>query len=58
LVWETGVPYRTEEGAFAGYIGACLDITERKQAEADLRERRRVFQQIADTLPDPPYLSV
>jgi diguanylate cyclase (GGDEF)-like protein/PAS domain S-box-containing protein len=35
-VLETGVP-RLVDGVFDGYIGSCFDITERKQAEEQLR---------------------
>ncbi|MCC6134196.1 MAG: PAS domain-containing protein [Candidatus Contendobacter sp.] len=34
-LYDQGHPRSTEEG-FAGYIGACLDITERKRADAAL----------------------
>jgi PAS domain S-box-containing protein len=42
-VLDHGAPRFDGEGRFAGYIGACLDITERKEAEATLGdfERRR-----------------
>jgi len=32
---DKGVPRYTPEGKFAGYIGSCLDITERKLAEQE-----------------------
>nr|WP_228035498.1 PAS domain-containing sensor histidine kinase [Oculatella sp. LEGE 06141] len=32
---ETGAPRFLPDGQFAGYIGSCLDITERKLAEED-----------------------
>src|ERR1700758_1612300 len=32
-VFDMGVPRYTQEGAFAGYIGSCIDITERMRAE-------------------------
>ena len=35
-VTDIGVPRFDEVGAFAGYIGSCLDITELKQAEETL----------------------
>jgi PAS domain S-box-containing protein len=37
-VLDNGVPRYTPEGKFAGYIGSCMDITERRRAEAALRE--------------------
>lgn len=35
---DTGVPRTDAEGRFAGYIGSCVDITDRKQNEEQLRE--------------------
>jgi PAS domain S-box-containing protein len=32
-VLDNGIPLREPAGKFAGYIGSCVDITERKQAE-------------------------
>ena len=34
-VVDVGVPRLTSEGTFAGYIGSCLDITERRKAEQE-----------------------
>jgi PAS domain S-box-containing protein len=36
-ILDHGSPRYTPEGIFAGYIGSCVDITERKLAEAELR---------------------
>jgi PAS domain S-box-containing protein len=33
---DTGVPRFNRDGSFAGYIGSCLDVTERKRAEEEL----------------------
>lgn len=35
-ILDTGVPRFTPDGRFAGYIGSCLDITDRKMAEETL----------------------
>jgi PAS domain S-box-containing protein len=35
---DSGVPRFASDGGFAGYIGSCIDITERQRAEAELRE--------------------
>jgi PAS domain S-box-containing protein len=43
-ILDTGVPRLQSDGTFEGYIGSCLDITDQKQAEEDLRaahERQR-----------------
>jgi PAS domain S-box-containing protein len=47
---DRGTPRYTPEGVFAGYIGSCVDITERKEAEAELLhavEQRDQFLAIA-----------
>jgi diguanylate cyclase (GGDEF)-like protein/PAS domain S-box-containing protein len=36
---DTGRPIYDQSGEFAGYIGSCLDITDRRNTEAQLRER-------------------
>ena len=37
----TGVPRFGPDGDFAGYIGSCLDITDRKQTELELQVQRQ-----------------
>ncbi|WP_421657992.1 PAS domain S-box protein [Leptothermofonsia sp. ETS-13] len=46
-ILDNGKPRFTPEGSFAGYIGCCIDITERKQAEA---EQARVEEEIRKAL--------
>jgi light-regulated signal transduction histidine kinase (bacteriophytochrome) len=41
-----GVPRFTPDGAFQGYIGSCIDITERRLAQAELE--RRVTERTAE----------
>jgi PAS domain S-box-containing protein len=36
-IMESGVARYTPQGAFSGYIGSCIDITERKRSEDELR---------------------
>src|SRR5262245_25728195 len=38
-VLDTGMPLLASDGSLAGYIGSCVDITERKQAEESLRRK-------------------
>jgi PAS domain S-box-containing protein len=38
-VLDTGAPRFETDGSFEGYIGSCIDITDRKHAEEALRER-------------------
>ncbi len=37
-VLDRGAPRFAPDGEFAGYIGSCIDITERKQAEEEVRK--------------------
>ena len=36
-VLDHGAPRYTPDGRFAGYIGSCIDITDRRKAEEDLK---------------------
>jgi PAS domain S-box-containing protein len=59
---DTGVPRYGSDGAFHGYVGGCVDITARKEAEDLLRdlshrlmaaqdgERRRIARELHDHL--------
>ena len=38
-ILDTGVPIFESDGSFGGYIGSCIDITERKLAEQVLTDR-------------------
>ena len=61
-VLNTGVPRLNVDGSFAGYIGSCIDVTERKQAdealsnishrliEAQEQERKRIAGELHDDI--------
>ncbi|HEX2202073.1 MAG TPA: PAS domain S-box protein, partial [Longimicrobium sp.] len=36
-VLDTGVPVHRADGSFAGFVGSCIDITERREAEEQQR---------------------
>jgi len=59
-VFDRGVPRFSSDGVFAGYIGSCIDITERRKSEEALanltgrlisvqeEERKRIAREIHD----------
>jgi PAS domain S-box-containing protein len=48
-ILDHGTPYFTADHRFAGYIGSCVDITERKHAEDAAREMNEVLERrVAD----------
>lgn len=48
-VLDNGVPFHAPGGEFLGYIGSCIDITERKMAEDDLRRANLELEQFAES---------
>ena len=49
-ILDNGVPRFTLSGNFLGYIGSCIDISDRKQAEAEREEMLMRSQQYASQL--------
>lgn len=45
-----GAPFSDMDGNFAGYVGSVLDITERKQAETELRKLSLAVEQSANSI--------
>ena len=43
---NTGTPRYSPDGAIVGYIGSCIDITERKLAEQSLQEKQERIEQL------------
>ncbi|HEX2929217.1 MAG TPA: sigma 54-interacting transcriptional regulator, partial [Candidatus Binatia bacterium] len=49
-IFDEGIPRYTPDGEFGGYIGACVDITERRTAEEALRSALTEVSQLKDQL--------
>ncbi|MBU0509549.1 PAS domain S-box protein, partial [bacterium] len=54
-VLETGVPRFTRDGSFSGYIGSCVDISDRLDAELALRESERALSTLISNIPGMVY---
>ena len=50
-VLDRGVPVREPDGRFAGYVGACVDITDRRRAADALRASEALLDTIIERAP-------
>jgi len=55
-IFDRGVPFEDESGEFAGYIGSCVDVDDRKRMEQALRAndeaQLRLFSRVVETSGD------
>lgn len=49
-VLDHGVPAFAHDGSFAGFIGSCIDITERKQAELAVQRLAAIVESSGDAI--------
>jgi two-component system cell cycle sensor histidine kinase/response regulator CckA len=49
---DTGSPLTGPDGAFAGYIGTTLDVTEMRQARESAEAQRALLRQVIDAIPN------
>ena len=49
-ILDNGVPRYALDGTFLGYIGSCIDITDRKCAEIEARESERRYREVQTEL--------
>ena len=49
-ILDSGVPRFSSDRGFLGYIGSCLDITQRKEAEVELRKAHDELHQLKNQL--------
>ena len=49
---ETSKPWRSVDGALAGHVAYCIDLTERREAEAAAREAAARLRTILETEPE------
>jgi len=52
---ETGIARFNEQAVFLGFVGACVDITEQKQAEEAVHESQRQLATLMSNLPGMAY---
>ena len=49
-IYDVGAPRFSPDGAFLGYIGTCLDITERKESEVKVQKAHEELQHLKNQL--------
>ena len=49
-IFDTGMPRFSSDGTFLGYIGSCIDITERKESEVALQTAHAELHQLKNQL--------
>ena len=49
-IYDAGAPRFSPDGAFLGYIGTCLDITERKESEVQVQKAHEELKQLKNQL--------
>jgi PAS domain S-box-containing protein len=55
-IFDRGVPYHDSEGHFKGYIGSCIDVTERKEARDALKKAQEAeLEHLRNLLPICAY---
>jgi PAS domain S-box-containing protein len=55
-IFDRGVPYTDAEGGFQGYIGSCIDVTERIEAQEALKKAHEAeIKQLRGFLPICSY---
>ena len=55
-ILDVGVPRFNEDGSFAGYIGICVDVNERKRIEQERLLLENRFRQFFETMPEYCYM--
>ena len=48
---DIGIPITDGYGHFAGYVGSCIDITDRIRAEQAIRDSERIYRAIGESIP-------
>lgn len=51
-----GEPLFTPDGEFKGYIGSCIDVTERRQADEQLRDSQKFISRVVEVVPNVVYI--